>query len=106
MKKSEEKKTKSAKLKPYSPNRHRGRYARTKGHRYEQQIVKELKDIGFTGCQTSRYASKAKDDQKIDIVDLENRLPCEIQLKKTQNIPNYFKIREESGANPNKFCII
>lgn len=47
-----------------------------------------------------------KDDQKIDIVDLENRLPCEIQAKKTQNIPNYFKIREESGADPDKFCIL
>ena len=47
-----------------------------------------------------------KDDQKIDIVDLNNQLPCDIQAKKTQNIPNYFKIREESGADPSKFCIL
>ena len=106
MKKSEGKKTKLDASKNVSTNRHRGRYARTKGHRYEQQIVNELKELGFDGCRTSRFASKMKDDQKIDVVDLENKLPVEIQLKKTQSIPNYFKIREESGADPKKFCII
>jgi len=106
MKKSEPKKTNLNVLKTASTKKHRGRYARTKGHRYEQQIVNELKELGFTGCKTSRYANKMKDDQKIDIVDLENRLPLDIQLKKTQNIPNYFKIREESGADPDRFCII
>lgn len=106
MKKSDVKKTNLNVSKTASTKKHRGRYARTKGHRYEQQIVKELKDLGFTGCQTSRFASKMKDDQKIDIVDLKNKLPIDIQLKKTQNIPNYFKIREESGQDPNKFCIL
>lgn len=105
MKKSEEKKTRLESSETLSPHRHRGRYARTKGHKYEQQIVNELKELGFEGCRTSRYASKMKDDQKIDIVDLNNQLPCDLQAKKTQNIPNYFKIREESGADPHRFCI-
>ena len=89
------------------PKRQRSKaYSRNKGARYEQQIAKELRELGFTGVKTSRNESKATDDNKIDIIDTENKLPVNIQLKKTQSIPSYFKIRSESNSDSKKFCII
>lgn len=81
-------------------------YSRNKGARYEQQIAKELRELGYPNVKTSRNESKTTDDNKIDIIDPDNRLPINIQLKKTQNIPAYFKIRSESDSDPEKFCII
>lgn len=89
------------------PEKPRSRsYSKNKGNKYEQQIAKELRDLGFTGVKTSRSESKAVDNNKIDIVDTNKKLPVEIQLKKTQSIPSYFKIRSESTVDPNKFCIL
>lgn len=86
--------------------KHSSAYSRNKGSRYEQQIVKELKEIGFPGCKTSRSESKTTDDNKVDIIDTENKLPCFIQIKKTQSTPSYFTIRSQSTVDPQKFCII
>lgn len=81
-------------------------YSKNKGNRYESQIAKELRDLGFSGVKTSRSESKSTDDNKIDIVDTEHKLPVNIQLKKTQSIPSYFKIRSESTVDPKTFAII
>lgn len=88
------------KNKKRSPN-----YSRNKGNTYERKIVKELKELGFN-VDSSRNSSRQEDANKIDIVDKDNILPVKIQLKKTQNIPNYFKIRSESTVDPKTFCII
>lgn len=105
MRKNDQKKKSLHESKTLSINRHRGKYARTKGNSYERQIVKELNDLGFH-VGTARRNSKAMDDNKVDIYDFDNRLPIAIQTKKTQSIPNYFKIRNESTVDPNKFCIL
>lgn len=92
-----------------SPKKKRTRsksYSRTKGHNYEQKIVRELKELGFKNVVTSRSESKAMDDNKVDIIDKDNLLPCKLQLKSTQSIPSYFKIRSESTVNPEEFVII
>lgn len=81
-------------------------YSKNKGSRYEQQIAKELRELGFTGCKTSRSESKTTDDNKVDIIDTENKLPCSIQLKKTQVTPSYFAIRSQSTVDPETFCVI
>ena len=89
------------------PKRQRSRgYSKNKGNRYEAQIAKELRELGFTGVKTSRSESKSTDDNKVDIVDTEHKLPVNIQIKKTQAIPSYFKIREESTVDPKTFAII
>ena len=77
-----------------------------KGSNYERQIAKELRDIGFTGVVTARSESKSKDDDKIDLIDKDSKLPVEIQLKRTIAIPQYFKIREQSSVDNKKFAII
>lgn len=83
-----------------APNRNR-----TRGINYEQKIVRELKDLGFDVGTTRNY-SKAEDDNKVDIYSIDNQMPLKIQLKKTQNTPQYFKIRSESTADPKDFCLI
>lgn len=89
------------------PKRKRSKsYSRTKGHSYETKIAKELRDLGFTEVVTSRSESKAMDDNKVDLIDKSDKLPCKIQLKATQSIPSYFKIRSESTVDPKEFVII
>lgn len=81
-------------------------YSRNKGNRYESQIAKELRELGYPGVKTSRSESKAMDDNKVDIIDTEKKLPVNIQIKKTQSIPSYFKIRSESTVDPKTFAIM
>ena len=99
------KKTKPVQREPQKKKRN-GSYSKNKGNRYEQKIARELRELGFTGVKTSRTESKEADNNKIDIVDTNKQLPVNIQLKKTQSIPSYFKIREESTVDPKTFCII
>ena len=47
-----------------------GKTSRRKGHDYERAIRKEFRQLGWKYCETSRYASKAIDDAKIDLVKL------------------------------------
>ena len=86
----------------------RGIGARNKarGNEYECRIAKELRELGFTGVVTSRSESKRTDDNKVDLIDTEHRLPFNIQLKRTQTTPQYFKIREESTVDPESFVLI
>ena len=83
-----------------------GAYNKRRGNQYETRIAKELRDLGFNGVVTSRSESKRTDDNKIDLIDTENKLPCFIQLKRTINTPQYFKIREESTVDYSKFVLI
>lgn len=79
---------------------------RDKGNGYERQIAQELRELGFTDVVTSRYASKETDDAKVDLVFQNKSCPLNIQLKKTTNTPQYFKIRSESPFNNETFCLI
>lgn len=82
-----------------------GAYNKRRGNAYETKIAKELRDLGFSGVVTSRSESKRADDNKVDLVDTENKLPFFPQLKRTINTPQYFKIREESTVDPEKFVL-
>ena len=62
--------------------------SRARGVAYEQQIAKELRELGFEGVVTSRSESKAMDNNKIDLVDKNNQLFFYSQLKRTQQCPN------------------
>ena len=83
-----------------------GAYNRNRGHSYETKIARELRELGFQGVVTSRSESKRMDDNKVDLIDTENKLPVFIQLKKTIQTPSYFQIRSESTVDAEKFCII
>jgi Holliday junction resolvase len=85
-----------------------GKQNKQRGNNFERKIVKDLKDLGFQGCCTSRSESKSTDDNKIDIIDKNKQLPfdMQIQTKKTSSTPSYFNIREQSTVNNEAFVII
>ena len=86
--------------------RRSGGYSKRKGNSYESKIVKELTELGYKGLKSSRSESKNLDDNKIDIAETEDKLPCYFQLKCTRNTPNYFKIAQECGTKDRPFCLI
>lgn len=82
-------------------------YSKNKGSAYERQIVNELKELtGNDAIATSRSASKALDNMKIDIYDGDNVLPCYFQLKKTQTTPSIKKINADVGLTDKPLCIL
>lgn len=76
-----------------------------KGSTFEVKVNNDLKDLGFNTV-TSRSESKKTDNNKIDIIDLDNTLPCNIQTKYTSTTPSYFTIREQCTDKEKPFCII
>jgi hypothetical protein len=67
--------------------------SKNKGSGWEGEIVKRLKEIGYDDVCRSAGQSRFFDNNKVDIY---GDTPCCIQAKCTQNLPNYFKIREAS----------
>lgn len=79
--------------------------SKQKGSQYELEIIHKLRDVGYEGCVSSRSQNKLADADKIDIVDMNNELPVNIQAKFTQNMPNYFDIRDACSDKSKPFCI-
>lgn len=79
---------------------------KSKGSGLELEVVNHLKEIGYTGCVSTRSQNKRMDNDKIDIVDMENILPVNIQTKYTINTPNYHTIRESCSDKSKPFVVI
>ena len=106
MKKSEPKKNSGASKNVLNKKRASlGKRNRQRGNEYERRIVKELNDLGFNTV-TSRSESKRADDNKVDIIDLNHKLPVALQLKRVTSTPSYFKIREESTIPNKHFAVL
>ena len=80
-----------------------GMKSRRKGHDYERQIRREYRELGWSNCETSRFASKMMDDRKIDLV---NTKPFAVQCKSLINNPSYHKIFKEMEADRDDYKII
>lgn len=68
--------------------------SKNKGSQLETEIVNKLKEIGYSGVCRAASESRKLDNNKIDIADINNELEVAIQAKSTQNLPNYYTIRE------------
>lgn len=77
-----------------------------KGNNFELEIVHKLREIGYTGCMSARSVNKIADANKVDIVDTNNELPINLQAKYTQNMPNYFDIKDACNDKTKPFGII
>lgn len=77
-----------------------------KGNSFELEIVHKLREIGYLGCMSARAVNKIADANKIDIVDTNNELPINLQAKYTQNMPNFFDIKEACNDTSKPFGII
>ena len=82
-----------------------GRASRRKGNSWELEIINNLRELGYTGCVSSRSESRRTDDAKVDIVDTNNELPCHIQAKNTKNLPNYHAIERQCPMKDKPFII-
>ena len=78
---------------------------RARGNAYECTIAQELRDLGYPNIKTSRSESKAMDDRKVDLVDLDNKLCFYPQLKATMNTPDYFGISKQCPLKDKPFVI-
>lgn len=85
---------------------HQAKRNKTKGNSFELEIVHKLREIGYTGCMSSRSVNKIADSNKIDVVDINNELPINLQCKYTQNMPNYFDIKDACNDKTKPFGII
>lgn len=85
---------------------YRAKKSKSKGSALEYEVVKQLREIGFTGCVTAKGESKKVDNNKIDIIDTDNRLPVNIQCKHTANTPSYFTIRDACTDTSKPFCVV
>lgn len=83
----------------------RGIRNKRKGNRFELETVNKLKEIGYN-VASSRSQSKSTDDNKIDIFDLNGKLPVNIQTKYTQATPNYFGIRDACTNKDKPFVVL
>lgn len=68
---------------------------RSAGHRWELDIVKSLKDMGYEAV-SSRQESRSMDARGIDIV---SDYPFLIQAKCMTNQPQFHKLLTETDAN-------
>lgn len=84
---------------------HIGQQNKRKGNDFERKVVRDLKELGYN-VVTARSESKRTDDNKIDIIDLDNKLSINLQTKYTATTPNFFKISEECTDKSKPFGIL
>ena len=92
-------------LDPFTKKHYQAKKSNNKGSAFETEVINHLKAIGYTGCVRAAGESKKADNNKIDIVDTERKLPVNIQCKNTQNLPNYFTIRDACTDKSKPFCL-
>lgn len=92
-------------LDEFTRRHYQAKKSKNKGSAFETEVIKHLKEIGFEGCVRAAGESKKADNNKIDIVDTQKRLPINVQCKNTQNLPNYYTIRDACNDKSKPFCL-
>jgi len=62
---------------------------RKKGNNYEVKIAKEMRELGFKRCITSRLGNKLMDWMKIDLLHTD---PFRFQLKAWERAPHFHNV--------------
>ena len=92
-------------LDTFTKRHYQAKKSKNKGSAFETEVINYLKEIGYTGCVRVAGESKKVDNNKIDIVDTDRKLPVNIQCKNTQNLPNYFTIRDSCSDKSKPFVM-
>lgn len=90
----------------FTRRHYQAKKSKNKGASLEAEVVNRLKEIGYIGCCRSAGESRFADNNKIDIVDRDGKLPINIQCKNTQNTPNYFAIRDACTDKSKPFALV
>lgn len=83
----------------------KAKQSKTKGHGFEYDVVKSLREIGYPETLTATGESKRMDGNKIDVYDPSGELPVYIQCKHTTNQPSYYKIAAECPLKDKPFVL-
>ena len=90
---------------PKTKKHYTAKRSKQKGSNLELDVIHKLNEIGYNTV-SSRSNSKLLDNSKVDVCDLDGRLPLYIQCKATISTPSYFKIEEECPLKDLPFTII
>lgn len=77
--------------------------ARAKGHKYELDVVKKFKELGWEGACSSRSESKNTDDKGIDLCYTD---PFQIQAKAWESAPSYHKVLSKMPELNGKYNVL
>lgn len=87
-----------------------GKRNRACGHSLELSIVKIMKDIGFEHACTTRSESRSRDNDKIDIMNKDERkngrLPYNLQCKNVVGVLKYDKVLSELPATSSEINVV
>lgn len=75
---------------------------RTAGHDWEREVIKDLKEMGYTDAVSSRQESRETDNAGIDIC---NTGDIAIQCKNTARNIDYHKINKSMNTDKHKVII-
>ena len=92
-------------LDEHTKRSYRAKKSKSKGRDLEYEIRDQLRAIGYIGCERSAGQSRSLDADKVDICDVEGKLPVNIQAKNYANTPSYFNIREQCSDKSKPFCL-
>ena len=90
---------------PSTKKSYQAKRSKQKGSKLELDVIHKLNEIGYNTV-SSRSNSKMLDNAKVDVSDLDGRLPCYLQMKATQTTPSYFKIEEECPLKDKPFVVV
>lgn len=83
---------------------------RTAGHSLERSVVDILKDIGFEHACTTRSESRSRDNDKIDIMNKDERkngrLPYNLQCKNVVGVLKYAKVLSELPVTSSEINVV
>lgn len=87
-----------------------GKRNRQSGHKWERDVAKVFRDLGYTHVVTTRSESRSRDAQKIDLINKDEatngRLPFNIQAKCSNTHVKYAKLLSEMPTNEGVMNIV
>lgn len=73
--------------------------SRNRGHKFERDCARKLREIGYTDVRCSRECSRLRDSKKVDLCNADEdeygRLPFNFQCKSYSSVLNYTKLLAE-----------
>lgn len=84
---------------------YRAKASKAKGSNWEYKVRDAIRKIGYIGVKTSRGESRNADNNNIDLVDTENKLPVLLQCKSYKSCPDYNTIRQGCDITDKPFVV-
>ena len=84
---------------------YRAKASKSKGSNWEYKVRDAIRKIGYTGVKTARGESRSTDNNNIDLIDTDNKLPVSVQCKSYKSCPDYNMIRQGCDVTDKPFVV-